>query len=99
MKQKFKIKSKLSFQSVSEDTVKNVVKNLPSDKTAAGEIPVDILENSEFCFSELRKCINKALNQNKFPYTLKLSDVVPVCKKKLDPHNKKNFRTVNLSLL
>ena len=52
IKQKLKINRKFSFQSVSEDTVKNVVKNLPSDKATAGEIPVDILKNSEFCFSD-----------------------------------------------
>ena len=44
IKQKVKINSKFSFQSVSEDTVKNVVKNFPSDKATAGEIPVDILK-------------------------------------------------------
>ena len=75
------------------------MKNLPSDKVTAGEIPVDILENSEFCFSELTKCINKAFNENKFPDTLKLSDIVPVFKK-LDPTDKTNFRPVSvLSLL
>ena len=98
IKQKVKINSKFSFQSVSEDTVKNVVKNLLSDKATAGEIPVDILENSEFCFSELTKCINQAFNENKFPDTLKLSDIVPVFKK-LDPTDKRNFRSVSVSPL
>ena len=65
--QKVKINRKFSFQSVSEDTVKNVVKTLPSDKATVGEIPVDILKNSEFCFSTQTKCINKAFNENKFP--------------------------------
>ena len=83
IKQKVKTNSKLSFQSVSEDTVKNFVKNLPSNKAAAGEIPSEILENSDFCSSELRNCINKAFKQNKFPDSLKLSDLVPVCKKNL----------------
>ena len=83
IKQKVKTNSKLSFQSVSEDTVKNFVKNLPSNKAAAGEIPSEILENSDFCSSELRKCINKAFKQNKFPDSLKLSDLVPACKKNL----------------
>ena len=91
IKQKVKINRKFSYQSVSEDTVKNVVKNLPSDKAASGEIPVDILKDSEFCFSELAKCINKAFNENKFLDTLKLSDIVPVFKK-LDPTDKTNFR-------
>ena len=53
------------------------------------------MKNSEFCFSELTKCINKAFNENKFPDTLKLSDIVPVFKK-LDPTDKTNFRPVSL---
>ena len=59
------------------------MKNVPSNKAAAGEIPSEILENSDFCSSELRKCINKVCKQNKFPDSLKLSDLVPVCKKNL----------------
>ena len=80
IKQKVKINKKLFFQSVSEDTVKNVVKNIPSDKATAGEIPVDILKISEFCFDKLTKLI-EAFNENKFPDTVKLSDIVPVFKK------------------
>ena len=76
IKQKVKINRKSSFHFVSEDTVKKVVKNLPSDKAIAGEIPFDILKNSEFCFSELTKCINKAFNDNKFTDTLKFSNIV-----------------------
>ena len=53
------------------------------------------MKNSEFCFSELTKCINKAFNENKFPDTLKFSDIVPVFKK-LDPTDKKKFRPVSL---
>ena len=70
------------------------MKNLPSDKATVGEILVDILKNSEFCFSEL-KCINKAFNENKIPDTLKLSDIVSVFKK-LDPTDKANFRPVSV---
>ena len=83
IKQKVKTNRKLPFQSVSEDAVNNVVKNLPSNKAAAGEIPSEILENSDFCSIELRKCINKPVKQNKFPDSLKFSDLVPVCKKSL----------------
>ena len=71
------------------------MKNLPSDKATAREITVDILKNSEFCFSELIKCINKAFTENKFPDTLKISDRVPVFKK-LDLTDKTNFRPVSL---
>ena len=94
IKQKVKINRKLFFQSVSEDTVKNVVKNIPSDKATAREIPVDILKISEFWFNKLTKLI-KAFNENKFPDTLKLSDIVPVFKK-LDPTDKTNFRPVSV---
>ena len=75
IKQKVKINRKFFFQSVSAITVKNVVKSLPSDKASAEEIPVDILKNSELCFSELTKSFKKTFNDNKFPDTLKLSDV------------------------
>ena len=75
---------------MSEDTVKKVVKNLPSDKASAGEIPTRILKESEFCFPELTSCINASLTKDKFPDTLKLSDVTPVFKK-LDPNDKANL--------
>ena len=93
IKQKVKINRKFSFCSI-----RNVVKNLPSDKATAGEIPVDRLKNSGFCFRELTKCFNKAFDENKFPDTLKLSDIVPVFKK-LDPTGKKNFRPISLLYL
>ena len=99
MKQKVKINRKSSFQSGSEDTVKNAVKNVPSDKAIAGEISVVTLKNSDFCFSKLTKCISEAFNESKFPNSLKRSDKVPVFKK-LDPTGKKSFRPVShLSLL
>ena len=95
LKQKVKINRKSSFQSVSEDTLNNVIKSLASDKVTAREIPVDILKNSEFFFSELTKCINETFNENNFPDILKLSDIVPVFRK-LDPTDKTNLRPVSL---
>ena len=71
------------------------MKNLPSDKATAGKIPANILKNSGFCFSELLKCINEALNNNMLPDTLKLSDILPVFKN-IDPTDKTNFRSVSL---
>ena len=40
-----------------------------------------MFKNSKYCFSELKKSINKAFKENKFPDTLKLSDIVPAFKK------------------
>ena len=64
------------------------MKNLPSDKVSAGEIPIKILKENAFCFSE-------SLTNNKFPDTLKLSDITPVFKK-LDPSDKANYRLVSI---
>ena len=90
IKDKIKLNKKFSFQRVSEATVRKVVKNLPSDKATAGEIPNNILKNCENCFFGLINCINKAIRNNKFPNPLKLSDITPVFKK-LDPSTKRYF--------
>ena len=95
IKQKFKLSKKFFFQYVSEATLK-VVKNLRSDKATAGAIPVNILKNSEICFLN---GIKKPIRNNKFPDSLKLSDVTPVYKK-LDPSDKVDYRLVSaLALL
>ena len=65
---------------------------------SAGEIPIKILKESTFCFPELTNCINESLTNNKFPDTLKLSDITPVFKK-LDPSNKANYRLVSIQPL
>ena len=95
VKEKFQLNKRFSFQHVSEATVRKVVKNLPSDKVSAGEIPIKILKESTFCFPELTNCINESLTNNKFPDTLKLSDITPVFKK-LDPSDKANYRPVSI---
>ena len=98
-KENVQLNKRFSFQHVSEATVRKVVKNLPSDKVSAGEIPIKILKESTFCFPELTNCINESLTNNKFPDTLKLSDITPVFKK-LDPSDKANYRPVsNLPLV
>ena len=70
------------------------MKSLPSDKATAGEIPINVLKN---CFFDLTNCINKAIRNNKFPDSLKLSDITPVFKK-LDPSDKANYRPVSVYL-
>ena len=53
IKHKFKLNKKFSFQCISEATVRKVVKILPSNKVTTGEIPVNVLKNSEICFFDL----------------------------------------------
>ena len=71
------------------------MKNVPSEKASAGEIPIKILNESKFCFPEQTNCINESLTNDKFPDTLKLSDITPVFKK-LHPSDKANYRPLNV---
>ena len=95
IKHKFKLNKKFSFQCVSEATIRKVVKSLPSDKATTGDIPVNILKNSENYFFYLTNCINEAIRNNKFPDSLKLSDITPVYKK-LDPTDETYYRPVSV---
>ena len=91
IKHKFKLNKRFSFQCASEAIVRKVVKSLFSDKATAGEIPVNVLKNSE----NLTNCINEAIRNNNFPDSLKLSDITPVFKK-LDPSDKANYTPVSV---
>ena len=71
------------------------MKSLPSDKATAREIPVSILKNSEICFFDLTDSINKAIRNNKFQDSLKLSNITPVYKN-LDPSDKAIYRTISV---
>ena len=46
-------------------------------------------------FFDLTNCINEAIRNNKFPDSLKLSDITPVFKK-LGPSDKANYRPVSV---
>ena len=71
------------------------MKNVPSDKVSTGEIPTKILKESTFCFSQITNCINESLTNNKFPETLKLSEITPAFRK-LEPSDKANYRPVSI---
>ena len=92
---KCKLNKKFSFQRVSEATVRKVVKSLPSDEATAGEIPVNVLKSCENYFFDLTTCINEAIRNNKFPDSLKQSDITPLFKKR-DPSDKANYRPVSV---
>ena len=87
--------AKFSFQPVSVYTVKEVIEGLPSNKATAGEIPSKILKESGFTFEYLTSYVNEAILSGKFLDSLKLSNIVPVHKKK-DPADKCNYRPVNI---
>ena len=68
---------------------------MPSVKTKAGEIAVNVLKKSQICFLDLTNCINEAIRNNKFPDSLKLPGITPVYKK-LDPNDKANYKLVSV---
>ena len=74
------------FQPVSANDVKQVIKDLKSNKSVGGDIPTKILKECNFTFSELADCINKSFENGAFPDCLKEANVTPIFKKD-DPLN------------
>ena len=83
-----------SFQPVSVD-VKTVIRDLKNKKSAGGEIPIQILKESEFTFGRLTNCINKSIETGCFPDSLKVANITPIFKKD-DPLDKANYRPVSI---
>ena len=84
-----------SFQPVSVDDVKTVIRDLKNNKSAGGEIPIQILKESEFTFGILTNCINKSIETGCFPDRLKAANITPIFKKD-DPLDKANYRPVSI---
>ena len=72
-----------------------IIRDLPTNKVAGGEIPVNVLKKSNFSVDELTICVNYALINGKFSVTLKNANVTPVHKKD-DPTDKTNFRPISV---
>ena len=71
--------------------VKTVIKDLKNNKSVGGEIPIQILKESEFTFEILTNCINKSIETGYFPDSLKEANITPIFKKD-DPLDKSNYR-------
>ena len=87
--------TKFSCQPVSVLTVKEVIETLVSNKATAGEIPIKIFKESGFTVEYLTSCLNESISSGKFPDSLKLSNILPVHKKK-DSTNKCNYGPVSV---
>ena len=72
---------KFSFKSVPVKYVESIIKNIPNNKAAGGEIPLHILKRYGFTYQMLTDCINDALSQGIFPDSLKFANITPVHKK------------------
>lgn len=78
VKLKFWINREFYFKIVSRASTKNVVIYLLYYKATAAKIPINVLKSIKFCFLNLAKCINDAFDIEKYPDTLKLSDITLV---------------------
>ena len=67
----------------------NFINEVPQNKLVS-DITLNFLRSIEFKFNYMTECISKVLPISKFPWSLKLSGVVPVCKKK-EPTDQYNF--------
>ena len=91
IKKNFGISKKFSFEPVSKDGVKNIIKDLKNSKSVRGEI----LKEFEFTFEILTQCINKSFASGELPDCLKQANVSPIFKKD-DPLDKENYRPVSI---
>ena len=80
---KSKYISSFSFQPVSMDKVKHIIKTLNNNKACPdGDIPVKLIKINEGIVSRLifPNC-NQSLVSGEFPHRLKQAEVIPVFKK------------------
>ena len=68
---------------------------MKNNKSVGGEIPIQILKESEFTFEILTNCINKSIETGCFPDSLKEANITPIFKKD-DPLDKSNYRPVSI---
>ena len=91
IKKKYKNINKNSFRQVTTDEIKKVIKDLKTSKSVGGEIPIQILKESEFTFECLKNRINHSIEETGiFLSSLKLGNITPIFKKD-DPLDKSNI--------
>ena len=77
------------------EEIKKIIRDLKPNRAVGGEIPTKILKECEFTFDVLTKFINKSIETEYFPDSLKLANVTAVFKKE-DPIDKSNYRSVSI---
>ena len=93
IKENFPNVKKFAFQLVSTEDVKKIIN---TNKSAGGEIPTQILKESEFTFETLENCINQSLKTTgEFPGSLKLGNLTSTYKKD-NVLDKSNYRPVSI---
>ena len=78
--------------------MKEVTEGLPWNKATAGEFTIKISKERAFTFEYLTSCSNEVISSVRSPNCLKLSNIVPVHKKK-DLRDNCNYRSVSILAL
>ena len=81
IEERCKVKGDFSFRLATTEEIKTIIRDLPTNKAARGEIPLNILKKSNFSFDELTICVNYALINPIFPITLKMQMLHPYTRK------------------
>ena len=92
---KYNLQEKFSFKSVPVNYLQSLIKNIPNNKAARGEIPLHILKQCGFTYQMLTDCINNVLYLGIFPDSLKCANITPVHKKD-EATDKQNYRPVSV---
>ena len=53
IKERYKVKENFSFRLATTEEIKTIIRDLPTNKAAGGEIPVNVLKKSNFSFDAL----------------------------------------------
>ena len=64
------------------DEVKTAIRDMKNNKSVGGEVPIQILKESEITFEILTICINKSIETGCFPDSLKEVNITPIFKKR-----------------
>ena len=84
-----------SFQSICVDDIKTVIQDFKNNKSVGGEIPIQILKESQFAFETLTNCKSKSIETGYFLDSLKEANITSIFKKD-DPLDKSNYRPVRI---
>ena len=76
--------------------MKQIIKDLKSNKSVGRNLPTNILKECKFTFSVLADCINKSFETDTFLDCLKGVNVTPVLKK-IYSYDQDNSHSVNIA--
>ena len=82
-KQKSSIKRKFTFKPFAEELYKNIFNDLFWNEAAGGDIPLNLIKETTFIFPYVARCVSEDSEKSEVPEPLKLSNIVPVQKKRI----------------